>query len=78
VHGPGGWTTSPIVNRDPAVLRDPATKLSRPVHCTCPHSPWGDGPTGPYWLSCVQTCRACNPRTRRRPRVGPIEANDPS
>jgi hypothetical protein len=70
VRGPGGWTTSPIVNSETAVLRDPATKLSQPVHCTCP-GVWCRGRDSADWLSCQASCRACNPpRRRRRPAPG--------
>ncbi len=38
--------------------------------CTCPDSPWCDGPTGAYWRSCNPRCRSCNPPRRRERRSG--------
>jgi hypothetical protein len=49
----------------PIHTRRPGT-LDPPVKCSCSNSPWCTGPTGPYWLSCSATCRACHPRPRRR------------
>lgn len=73
VHGPGGWTTSAIVNRETAVLRDPAAKLSRPAYCLCERSPFCRGAASQDWATCDSGCRACRLPTPR-PVVGP----DPS
>jgi hypothetical protein len=68
VHGPGGWTNGPHLNRDTAVLPQPDTggKLPTATYCSCVASPWCSGPSGPGWIDCLTSCKACHPPQRRR------------
>jgi hypothetical protein len=65
------------LNAETVVVRDPAAKhLPSAVHCTCPGSPWCDGPTGAYWLTCNRSCCSCHPPRRRRQTANTPEGDD--
>jgi hypothetical protein len=69
------WCRSTPSNYE-ATLAGAAEREAKAVRCSCPDSPWCTGPTGPYWLSCARSCRACHPRGRRRPAVNTREGDD--